>query len=289
MQRFLTILMALCCSVLLTLPAGAGTDPESDGPQHLPRLGELVTTHLNGQSINYWETSKLGQTPLIIFSHGFGGCGTHIGFMATELAKKGWLVVAPDHSDAACRANRNILKPLTDPATWDETSFVERRDEIRKTLRSLHADAKWRDRIDWSRVALMGHSLGGYTALAMAGGLPGWRVDGISAVLALAPYCGALSMKGALHEVSVPVMYVGGNRDPISGNMVANKGGCFDHTSGEVSYVEVDRANHMSFTNVDSMGHGQMINYATQFFTAAFEGKSLHLSPMQGVNIVRQK
>ncbi len=299
--RLATIVMALVCVALLAQPADArrrraepqispaAISPEEDVPKGLPKVGELVTINLNGQILNYWETGKLGQTPLIIFSHGFGGCGTNIAFLASELAKKGWLVVAPDHSDAACKANRSTLKPLTDPTTWDDTTFVERRDELRKTYRSLRSDAAWRNRIDWSRVAVAGHSLGGYTALAMAGGLPAWRVEGFSAVLALSPYCAALSMKGALHEMQVPVMYLGGNRDAITGNMVVNSGGCFERTSGEASFVEMDRATHMSFTNFDGMGHSHMVNYATQFFAAVFDGKPLRLAPASGVSMIKQK
>ena len=68
----------------------------------------------------------------------------------------------------------------------------------------------------------MGHSLGGYVVLAKAGGLPSWRSEGISAVLALSPYCNTLSPKSSLQKISVPIMYLGGKRDIMTGNMVAN-------------------------------------------------------------------
>lgn len=281
------------------MPANAGKSRQSNASELSPegdavrntvaKIGELVTVNLNGQILNYWETGKLAQQPLIIFSHGLGGCGTHISFLATEFAKHGWLVVAPDHSDAACKAHRTTLKPMSDPATWDETTFVERRDEIRKVYRSLRNDAAWRNRIDWSRVSLAGHSLGGYAALAMAGGLPAWKMDGISAVLVLSPYCGALNSKGTLSEISIPVMFFGGNHDDITGQMVTNPGGCFERTGGEVSFVELDRAHHMSFTNVDGIGHTQMISYATQFFTAVYDGRPLHLTSSPGVSGLKQK
>jgi predicted dienelactone hydrolase len=54
---------------------------------------------------------------------------------------------------------------------------------------ALRNDARWKDRIEWSRVALAGHSLGGYTVLGLAGGWASWKLPSIKAVLAMSPYC----------------------------------------------------------------------------------------------------
>lgn len=37
-------------------------------------------------------------------------------------------------------------------------------------------------------MGLAGHSLGGYTVLGVGGGWPSWRLSGLKAILAMAPY-----------------------------------------------------------------------------------------------------
>src|SRR5262245_23262766 len=40
--------------------------------------------------------------PLVAFSHGFSGCGIQIVYLTEELARRGYIVAAPDHKDALC-------------------------------------------------------------------------------------------------------------------------------------------------------------------------------------------
>ena len=251
--------------------------------------GDTGTANLGGMNVNYWEPGVVGLRPLIIFSHSYGGCSTQATFLMVELAKQGWLVIAPDHRDAQCGKTGIKEKQLSDPSLWFDNTFIQRRDDIRKVYRSLRSDGKWRTRIDWSRVAIVGHSLGGYTALAMAGGMPNWRVDGIAAVVALSPYCGALSSKGTLDAIDVPVLYVGGNKDEISSGMVSGKNGCYERTSGFVSYVEFDKVGHMAFTDANNTAHSRMIDYVKTFLISAFAGTSIKFTRVAGVSDLRQK
>jgi len=39
--------------------------------------------------------------PLVLFSHGLGGCALQTIFFTEELARHGYVVAAPDHADAA--------------------------------------------------------------------------------------------------------------------------------------------------------------------------------------------
>jgi len=41
------------------------------------------------------------RVPLVLFSHGLGGCGLQSTFLTEELARRGYVVAAPDHADAA--------------------------------------------------------------------------------------------------------------------------------------------------------------------------------------------
>ena len=101
--------------------------------------------------------------------------------------------------------------------------------------------------LDWKRVGLAGHSLGGYAGLGMAGGLPGWKDARIRAVLALSPSVRPLLAQHALAGISVPVMYLGGTKDPEVTPYVGEAGGAYDQTRAPKYFVEFDRrAEHMS-------------------------------------------
>ena len=69
------------------------------------------------------------QFPLIVFSHGWSGCGTQIVFLTEQLARLGYIVAAPDHNDHGCSvdgtsetlAQVNFAFPFSlfgDPSTW---------------------------------------------------------------------------------------------------------------------------------------------------------------------------
>src|SRR5437773_2068602 len=47
-------------------------------------------------------TAPAGGFPVILFSHGFGGCNTQSTFLMEALAHAGYLVLAPNHQDARC-------------------------------------------------------------------------------------------------------------------------------------------------------------------------------------------
>lgn len=46
------------------------------------------------------KPSDKGLFPLVIFSHGYGGCGLKSVFFTEEMARHGYVVAAPDHNDA---------------------------------------------------------------------------------------------------------------------------------------------------------------------------------------------
>ncbi len=60
---------------------------------------------------------------------------------------------------------------------------------------------------------MTGHSLGGYTALGMAGARASWRDDRIGAALLLSPYIHPYFFHGDLKAVRIPVMFQGGTLD----------------------------------------------------------------------------
>src|SRR6185369_13906011 len=96
---------------------------------------------------------------------------------------------------------------------WSDATYKDRADDIRSLLSALKADPGWSKSIDWSKVSLAGHSLGGYTVLGLGGAWLKWKLPEVKAILALSPYCSPFVEKGNLGAITVPVMYQGGTRD----------------------------------------------------------------------------
>lgn len=100
-----------------------------------------------------------GSRPLVLLSHGFGGSWRNLNWMAGELVREGYVVAAPDHGgESFTEENATEIVPL-----W------ERPRDISRTLTALLDDERFAGRIDAARIAVIGHSLGGWTAMELAG------------------------------------------------------------------------------------------------------------------------
>jgi predicted dienelactone hydrolase len=98
-----------------------------------------------------------GPVPLVVFSHGLGGCGTQSLFFTEELARHGYFVAAPDHDDAAfctvdnTRGSFRNMKPqalLGDPAAWTDQTYIDRRDDLEDLIDALLVDPAYASTID---------------------------------------------------------------------------------------------------------------------------------------------
>jgi alpha-beta hydrolase superfamily lysophospholipase len=181
-----------------------------------------------GLTVQVWSNPS-GPTPqpVVIFSHGLHGCATQSRFLMDALASAGYIVFAPNHRDASCGKRGELRRasapaetdarpaPLGRPAAWTSSSYRDRADDITRLIDALRRDGRFSSRGDWSRVALAGHSLGGYTVLGLAGAWPDWKLRNVDvkAVLALSPYAQPYQTHHTLGRLSSPVMYQGGTRD----------------------------------------------------------------------------
>lgn len=103
-----------------------------------------------------------GPYPLVIFSHSFSGSAAGHSATAEHYASYGFIVLAPEHVEQFDLAFGDLWKALIDRP----------RDMIRTLdyAEQLTApDGDLAGLIDMEQVAVVGHSYGGYTALAMAG------------------------------------------------------------------------------------------------------------------------
>ena len=169
--------------------------------------------------------------PLVIVSHGRSNATAAMTWLTENLASKGYVVAAIRHADPDYADPRLFVQIL-----------VRRPLDIAYVARTLQGRLGAEHLIDPSRTALIGYSMGGYGVLTAAGatldpaspmmkGVPGGlmlpyargaqqaaavRVDGVRAVVALAPYGGgapAVWGPEGLLGITVPMLLIAGDND----------------------------------------------------------------------------
>lgn len=101
-----------------------------------------------------------GQFPLVVLSHGMYGNAMNQSWLAAELARNGYVVTAISHPGTSTWSR--------DPD--DARKLWERPRDVSRVIDHVLADSDLRARIDPDRIFAAGHSLGGFTTVALAGG-----------------------------------------------------------------------------------------------------------------------
>jgi predicted dienelactone hydrolase len=206
-----------------------------------------------------------GEYPMVVFSHGFGGCGTQSVFFTEALARAGYIVVAPDHQDAGCKVDqpreRGLLlhraeEPFRRPGKWDDSTYRDRRQDIEIVLNEMPDDPLVGRSLDRAHIGGAGHSLGGYTIAGLSGAWPSWKDSRIKASLLLSPYIKPYSDKATLRSMNVPVMYQGGTRDITITPSVARTGGAYAQSNPPKFFVEFFDAGHLGWTVLTCKPYG---------------------------------
>lgn len=271
---------------------------EQGGEANIP----AQTATIDGLRTSFWLPPSLsGPAPVILYSHGMGACGKFQKYLGRALAQNGYIVLAPMHEDASCLepgAAAKMMDLFFKPDLWDENTYRSRAIEIHKLVNGLKKDPEWKNRIDWSKMGMLGYSLGGYTALSLAGGWPGWKLDGIKAVLVQAPYTMPLVQRGNLGTLGIPVMYQVAVWDPNISDPVLQPNGAYDRTSAPAWLVKFNNADHAGFVDVN-LADPQMetrlqvqkdiLYYTLWFFNHALQGTAEPLESRPNVLDLRSK
>ena len=149
-----------------TIPQGSEerTVYESSMPrtENLP-AGVPKTFQIAGKALRDAPPLEGQRFPLVIVSHGYPGSRTFLTYLTENLASKGYVVVAIDHTDSVF----GDIKPFTSTLLNRSSDQLFTLDEIgRLSRQSGHF---LNGLLDASRVAIVGYSMGGYGALATAG------------------------------------------------------------------------------------------------------------------------
>ena len=99
---------------------------------------------------------------LVLLSHGTSGSEIGHHDLAARLAREGYVVAALRHPGDNWQQGRGMAA--------ESRYFTERPRQASRVIDALLADPLWGPRIPRERIAALGHSAGGYTVLALAGG-----------------------------------------------------------------------------------------------------------------------
>lgn len=138
-------------------PAAEGTEPGGTY-QTLLRDGETEVT-LTGRAARDAAPAAGNRYPLIIISHGYPGNRFLMSHLGENLASKGYVTVAIDHTDST----------YSDQDVFGSTLFNRPLDQRFVLDQMATLNGRLGDIVDTNFVGVIGYSLGGYGALVLGG------------------------------------------------------------------------------------------------------------------------
>jgi dienelactone hydrolase len=191
-----------------------------------------------------------GIYPLVLYSHHSGGNRRSATFLCTHLSSHGYIVAALDHSEVVA-PELGRKSDETEGQKWARAqAWVDNRvPDIRFLLDYLLTGTNWNSeaKIDPPQIGIVGHSFGGWTALATPEVEPR-----IHAVVALAPGGASNPRPGIIPAKltfnwgrDVPTLYLVADNDtplPLAGMYEL-----FDRTPANKQMVILRRADHIHF------------------------------------------
>ena len=203
------------------------------------------------------EAPALSPAPLVIASHGLAGDREGFDVIGEHLASHGFAVAALDHPESD-RAQFTALLAGRANEIAEPTEFTERPRDISYLIDELTRlnmpGQPFANRLDTDRIGVIGHSFGGYTALAVAGAQLNFdtlaancdstafifnaantsmllqctalaapeqfsadlRDERVQAVMAMNPIASSLFGPEGFAQIEVPSLSVAGSADPIA-------------------------------------------------------------------------
>lgn len=163
--------------VRLWYPADVTNDTEPVIYNHVMRPVGQDPTEISYQGRAFEQPTALADQkyPLIIMSHGFGGWNTQFSNLGEHLASHGYVVASIDHDDQPVEGVSSFLLSFGNVLI---SRMLDQRQILDEILdRSRSSDAGPFAQIDTEQIGLIGYSMGGYGAIASAGGSYDFQKD----------------------------------------------------------------------------------------------------------------
>ena len=118
-------------------------------------------------NVDFYLPQGLSQAaPVIVFSHGLASDRQHFAVTARHLASHGFVAVTVEHPGSNTQKFKSLLGG-TSKEIFDVSEFIDRPKDVSYVLDDL--DRRFPGLANVQQSGAIGHSFGGYTALALAG------------------------------------------------------------------------------------------------------------------------
>ncbi|WP_280366737.1 alpha/beta hydrolase family protein [Nocardia abscessus] len=200
-------------------------------------------------------STDLGALPVVVYSPGFGIPGNHGSILAQELASHGYLVLTLSHTYESIvteQSNGVVLQNGGAVSNQWQKVLTARLGDVNFVINQLGSLPNGiGNQADLSKVAAVGHSYGGYTALEQAYHDP--RVKAVAVLDGTAGYDGTEN-HAQNNGVQVPVMLLSGDIDLGDNYLVGGEHGSWatyrNTTHGPLHMLEVAGTKHFAFTDI---------------------------------------
>lgn len=240
-------------------------DPQKPGAFRVSQRTLDLTNNRNRQSLLgekigrsfkvdlYLPEGQTQPAPVVVISHGLGSSRKGFVYLGKHLASHGFAVAIPEHIGSDYQRQRALLSGII-RSDINPVEFIDRPLDVKYLLDELErlsqSDPAFAGRLNLQQVGVIGHSTGGYTALALAGArinherlhqdcagdqptlnislilqcladrLPAFNYNlldsRIKAAIAVDPITSTILGPESLSDIQIPTMIVGGSNDTIA-------------------------------------------------------------------------
>ncbi|HEY9846063.1 MAG TPA: alpha/beta hydrolase, partial [Candidatus Caenarcaniphilales bacterium] len=258
------------------------------------RLGRSGSTRTFLADIYLPEVAQLRPLPVIVLSHGLGSDRLTYDYLAEHLASYGFVVAVPEHPGSSAQQLLALLDGQAREVA-EPTEFVDRPLDIKFLLDELswrsRSDPTFYRRLNLEQVGVIGHSFGGYTALALAGAklnfeqlkhdcgknldhslnvslllqcraltLPKQNYDlydpRVKAVIAMSPVDRSIFGSSGLSQIKIPVMLIAGSADTVAPALLEQIQPFTWLTTSQKYLMVIEGATHFSTTGEAALSSG---------------------------------